>query len=64
MSDPISMFRRDVQSAPKVLARIDEIAAATGITAKTLRNLYYGATDCMRYGNVLKLDEFYRIAAN
>lgn len=57
--DPIERFRADVAASGRVLSRIDEIAAATGITAKTLRNWHYKATRGQRYDNVRRLEEFY-----
>lgn len=55
----IERFKKDVSASGRVVARIEEIAAATGIKAKTLRNQYYGATQCMRYQHVVALDQFY-----
>lgn len=57
--NPIERFREDVTASTRRLARIDEIAAATGISPKTLRNLHYGATRFMRYENVAKLETYY-----
>jgi hypothetical protein len=58
--DPIiARFRTDVESAPR--GRIAEIAAATGITIKTLRNLRYGVTQTMAHEHMRKLQAFYEL---
>jgi len=52
-------LRVELSTAPRVLARIDEIAAETGIKAKTLRNLHYGATRSMDLPNIRKLERWF-----
>jgi hypothetical protein len=57
--DSIDLFIADVAKADRTLARINAVAAATGINPKTLRNLYYGETVNPRRNNVRALDAFY-----
>lgn len=57
--DSIDLFKADVAAAGKTLARIDEVACATGIKPKTLRNIYYEETPNPRRNNLRRLDAYY-----
>lgn len=56
-TDLVQAFRDDVDAG--YIGRIGEIAEATGISLKNLRNLYYGFTDTMLYENMRALESYY-----
>jgi transcriptional regulator with XRE-family HTH domain len=55
--DLLERFKKDVKAGGD--ARMREIAAATGVTLGTLRNIRYGQSKNPRYNNVEKLRQFY-----
>lgn len=59
MDEIIARFREDVRTSPP--GRIAEIAEATGIKLKTLRNLRYEATRSMQYEHMRKLAAYYEL---
>lgn len=56
--DILETFRSDVRGKR---GRLEEVAAGSGVKAKTLRNILYGSTKNPRYDNVEKLRAFYRL---
>lgn len=56
--DILETFREDVRSKRR---RLEEVAAGSGVKAKTLRNIYYGTTKNPRYDNVERLRAFYQM---
>ena len=57
--DILDTFRSDVRNSGRILARMHEVAAASGVAPNTLRNLLYGATTNPRYNTVERLRAFY-----
>ena len=55
--DVIERLKSDVASGPR--GRIGEIAAGSGVSIKTLRNIWYGYTKDITYSNARKLAEYY-----
>jgi hypothetical protein len=56
--DVITKFKTDVEKSER--GRIMEIAAKSGVSLRTLRNLYYGYTSVMSYHHMQLLERFYK----
>lgn len=55
--DIITKFKNDVGKGER--GRLGEIADKSGVSLRTLRNLYYGYTEVMSYQHMRLLEKFY-----
>lgn len=55
----VERLREAVRSEPRGrMERMRQIAEGSGVTLKTVSNLYYGATSDMRHSNALKIERY------
>jgi hypothetical protein len=57
MDDVIDRVKADIKAGPR--GRLGQIAAASGVKEKTLRNLVHGATRATNFANARKLMAYY-----
>jgi transcriptional regulator with XRE-family HTH domain len=55
----MDVLERFIEDAKSRRGRLDEIAAASGVSPKALRNIRYGATLDPRISTVRKLEAYY-----
>ena len=57
--DVLDRFKQDIKAGG--VARMKEVAQATGVTYGTLRNIYYGQSKNPGYDKTEKLRKFYEL---